>query len=160
MYGLLDGLAQQFQFSYEVIQLHTTDLTQEETLLQFPYPANCLNWVLGHVVATRGRTVQLMGGEHIWSKEQAKLYTIGSAPITAENAHTALRLEQMLADFAIAHERTLAILPTLTETDFAKPVGQQNLFYWLNRLAFHEAYHAGQFEYLRKLTGKPDVGFI
>ena len=76
-----DALKMLFGINYDVLKKNLEGVTHDESLLQPPGGANCLNWVLGHVVATRDVALELLHQQPIWSKEDAALYRRGSAPI-------------------------------------------------------------------------------
>ncbi|MCU0510974.1 MAG: DinB family protein [Anaerolineae bacterium] len=160
MYQPVDIIIQQFLFTYDVLKAQTADLSHADSLRQLPFRGNCLNWILGHLIVSRGRLLLMLGEPPLWSKEEAAPYGRGSAPITAENADQACSLEKLRADLDASQVRVLAALQKINPADLEKPVGDQTLFYWLSRLAFHEAYHAGQTEQLRQLAGKDDAVFI
>jgi hypothetical protein len=134
-----------------LIEKLTAGLTHTESVLQLPFPANCLNWILGHVLSRRNTALQLLAAGSLWDEEILSLYRSGSAPITAgENAR---RFEDLLGDLQESQRRitealdrsTPEVLETRKETDRgAKPVWQH-----LEGLHWHETYHVGQLEVLR-----------
>lgn len=150
-----DLLTDLFQINYRVIQRQTEGLTHDDSLLQLPFRGNCLNWVLGHIVATRNQMFALLDEAPIWSEAEATGYKTGSQPITSgEQAHP---LEKILADFDLSQGRLIVALKRTSsqELDAIKgesPVGKQ-----LASLHFHEAYHVGQTEILRQLAGTEDA---
>jgi len=42
-----------FVETYALLKRHTAGLTHADSLRQLPFKANCVNWVAGHIVATR-----------------------------------------------------------------------------------------------------------
>lgn len=46
-------LAQAYARNTAIIKMQIEGLTHEESLLQPPFRANCLNWVLGHINVSR-----------------------------------------------------------------------------------------------------------
>ena len=48
-----------------LIERHVEGLSHEESVLQPPFPANCLNWVLGHIISRRNSALELLGVESI-----------------------------------------------------------------------------------------------
>ncbi len=80
-----EPLVSQLGHTHQVLKDNAADLTQEESLVQ-PQPAgNCLNWVVGHVIATRNEILQLVGKPPIWSKEEAARYGRNASRITGED---------------------------------------------------------------------------
>jgi len=150
-----DLIARYFKINYSVLHMQIEGLNHEDSLLQPPFRANNLNWVLGHIIAGRSRALALLGAEPVWSKEQSAPYAQESEPITAEQA---LPLEQLVADLDISQERLAEALALVTPEDLNhKKEGQDRS--QGERLAFiywHEGYHTGQTELLRQLTGVDD----
>lgn len=147
-----------FAQNVSVIHMQTSGLTQEDSLLQLPFRGNCLNWVLGHVLATRYKFMTALGIDPVWTDAQRAVYDTGSEPITAENCDSAFQLEALLADLDESQARLEVFLRGKTLEDMNAPSPRPNMS-WGQRLAFlawHEAYHAGQTEYLRQLAGKND----
>ena len=54
-------LAKMYDFSYAAINRNLLDLSNDDTLVLPEGGGNCLNWVLGHVVASRMGTLMLAG---------------------------------------------------------------------------------------------------
>jgi len=76
MHALL--LAQQFELNHHVAHANLAGITHEESLVH-PSPAgNCLNWVFGHVVATRNTIMDTLGEPRIWKADAASDGTRGS----------------------------------------------------------------------------------
>ena len=142
--------------NYSVIQQQVDGLTHEDSLLQIPTGGNCLNWIVGHIVSARCPVMSGLGIEPIWTDEQRAMYRGGSAPITAENADTAYRLEAMLGDLARSQEAIVACLREKTLAEMSVPSFQpdRTLGESVNYFGWHEGFHAGQLEYLRNLAGK------
>jgi len=120
-------------------------------VLQLPFPTNCLNWILGHIVARRNTALELVGAQSIWGEEILSRYRSGSEPI--RDAKTARRLEDLTEDLAESQRRIAealdgvleAVLERNAETDRGvKPVWQH-----LQGLHWHETFHIGQLEVLK-----------
>jgi hypothetical protein len=149
-------LGEMFGLNVNVITLQTKELTHADSLLQLPFRGNCLNWVLGHIVANRNRVLELLDHEPIWSSQEIALYARESMAITPKNQERALPLERLLDDVARAQE---AIADALTDSGpkhlstekDGRTIGDRVFF-----LYFHETYHVGQTELLRQLAGKDD----
>jgi uncharacterized damage-inducible protein DinB len=152
-----EALAKLYSYNHFVVNKNTEGVSQEESLHQ-PRPAgNCLNWVVGHLVAHRNIILGLVGEPPVWNEEEAAPYARGSAPLAdPARAHP---LPQLLADFNHSQERLLKRLGQMSESDLAAPVGEKaeadkTLGSQLAFFQFHEAYHAGQLGILRRLAGK------
>jgi len=147
-------IANYFNLNHRVIHLQIAGLTHADSLLQPPFRANCLNWVLGHILAARNNALLLLGEEPVWSDQDAAPYTTDSDPITGDGAGH--RLEKIVADLDRSQERLEAALVRVSAAELAKVEGEHSLGERLSGLYWHEAYHTGQTELLRQLAGKDD----
>ena len=60
----------QLQAVNSVLRVNLDGITHEESLHQ-PSPAgNCLNWILGHLVASYDNLLKVLGGEAVLTAEQ------------------------------------------------------------------------------------------
>ena len=152
-------LIKAFDRNMRIIQMQTNGLSQADSLLQMPFRANCLNWVVGHLLANRDAILKSLGEEPLLNDEEINIYNRESEPIIAEGAGVIL-LERMLQLLSHGQERITIGLANLDIDDYSKDVqvgDQKNtlgerLFF----LYFHETYHIGQTEFLRQLAGKDD----
>ena len=149
--GFLYGINQ------AALRRNTEGLTHEESVRP-PEPAgNCLNWVLGHIVATRHAALRMLQLEGPWPPDTVDLYKRGSAPLT--DAALALRWERLLEDFDHTQALLQDGLDRATDAALAapggrSPVGELDVGRYLAFLQFHEAYHIGQIGVLRRLAGR------
>lgn len=138
--------------TYAVIKDRTAGLAHGDSLIQPPAGGNCLNWIAGHLMASRGNLLALLGAPTIWSRADAERYLPGSPPILD---HTGARpFERIMADFDRSQEALLAALGALSPAAINRAAGDATLGGELLRYGLHEAYHAGQIELLRSLAGK------
>lgn len=145
-------LARLFALNHHALHRNLEGVTDEEALHQ-PVSGNCLNWVVGHIVASRNGVLKVLGAEPHWPAEQADRYARGSAPVTGPGG--AASFQRIVRAFDESQERIAARLSEVTEADLAKPHAQdQSVGEWLSFLHFHEAYHIGQTGLLRRLAGK------
>jgi len=145
-------LSRMYGINHQALHVNVKGVTNEEAWIQ-PRPyGNCMNWVVGHIVASRNGILAALGEEPIWPKEEAKTYARHSAPITASGEGKPLDL--MLGDFDRAQAQINAALARATDADLAKPFGDgDTVGGWLHFLQFHEAYHIGQVALLRRIVG-------
>ena len=61
-----DSIIFQLQRSNGVIHMQLKGLSHEDTLLQLPFRGNCMNWVVGHIVAYRHVIMRLAKAETPW----------------------------------------------------------------------------------------------
>ncbi|MEZ4729666.1 MAG: DUF664 domain-containing protein [Caldilineaceae bacterium] len=150
-------LIQTLQRHLYVIRRQTEGLTHEQSLLQPPFRGNCLNWVLGHMLESRNEMLQQLGQPLILPEPEAALYRRESAPITETSP--AVPLAELLAGFVESQVRIEQGLATTPEANLAAIVNEERqttVRANISFIAWHEAYHLGQLEYLRQLTGVND----
>jgi hypothetical protein len=140
--------------------MQTKDMTQAESLIQLPFRANCMNWIVGHVVTNRNTLMSLLGEAPALEASLAERYTRDSQPIGAEDVGV-LPLETLVGALESSQERLAAALgglgPEDMEREVVGPGGRQTrlgsaLFFFY----FHDTYHVGQTEILRQASGKDD----
>jgi uncharacterized damage-inducible protein DinB len=154
-----EHLANAFDLNLNIIRMQTKGLTHEDSLLQPPFRGNCLNWVLGHIVANRNLILQALDEEPILTETEASRYEGGSEPVSGKEEGI-LSLVMLLAALERAQEGIVAGLKRVTPDtlnaelkigDRSMTLGQH-----LFGLYFHETYHTGQTELLRQLAGTDD----
>lgn len=137
-----------FKFNQRVAHMNADDLTQAESLAVPAGGANCLNWVVGHIVASRDDIFEALGMPRLVSEEFYKLYERGSGNITPENAVDIKELLRMLDE---SQQPLVDKLSAEDQSANALDFGS------ITFLAFHEAYHIGQTGVLRRAAGKEGV---
>ena len=154
-----DTLIRSYAVNRQVIKLQTDGLSNKDSLLQPPFRGNCLNWVLGHMIAGRNTALDLLGQHPVWDNAQRSRYESGSDPIL--NDAGALPLDQLLVDLEGTQARLEAALGSVSPEGLGalivfrgreQPLGQA-----LAGLHWHETYHLGQLELLRQLAGTNDA---
>lgn len=137
-----------FGANFHVIQVNTNGISQAESMIQ-PQPAgNCINWVLGHIVANRNSILRLVGQPPIWNEDDAAPYARGSNPMS--DPAKAQPVSKILDDLARSQETLVGALSGMDEDAMRKDeLGEK-----LTWLSFHETYHAGQIGLLRRIAGK------
>ena len=150
----------QLRLCHGLVKRNVGEVTHEESLRQ-PEPAgNCLNWVLGHLVATRSAFLRGLGGEPVWTKHECQPYDRHAPPL--RDAGAARPLEEIWKAYDLTQERLLAAVAGLTPERLAAPVPPElrggpaaTVAELLAFLGVHDAYHTGQTGVLRRLAGKP-----
>jgi hypothetical protein len=140
-----------FGLNYEVLKKNLEGITHDDILIQ-PQGGNCLNWVIGHIVATRDGALQLLKKDPIWSQEEAEIYRRGSAPI--RDSSRALSLRKLVSDLDRSQDRLIAGLTEASGAELSAAAGEQTVGETLFVLQMHEAYHAGQTGLLRRIAGR------
>lgn len=152
-------LAEFFSRNLITIQAQTKGLVHEQSLLQAPFRANCLNWVLGHILSSRDNALSALGAERVLTSEQAARYGYGSNPICGPEEGI-LRMERILELLQLSQERLNAALQTVSAATleeerimgpFHVPCGEL-----IVQLFAHDSYHTGQTDILRQLAGTND----
>jgi hypothetical protein len=142
-----------FEINREALGLNVAGITDEEALVQPRPDANCINWIVGHIVSSRSGILKLLGEEQVWPPEMTERYKRGSAPVRGSAEGKPLSV--LLSDLDRSQERILRGIAALDESRWEEP---QPTFGTLRRalffLQFHEAYHVGQTGVLRRLIGK------
>jgi uncharacterized damage-inducible protein DinB len=142
-----------YGISHQALHVNIAGVTDDEAIHQPEPGGNCLNWTVGHIVASRNGVFHALGRELHWTPEEASRYKRGSAPITRSGEGKPLA--KLVQDLDRSQEKIQAALDSVTEADLAKPHdAKQTVGDWITFLHFHEAYHVGQTGLLRRLVGK------
>jgi uncharacterized damage-inducible protein DinB len=144
-----------FEIHQWIFAKHVEGVTHEESCRTPPGGGNSLNWVLGHIVASRNDILKLLGEPPCWSEDEAAPYLRGSAGMSDPAA------ARPLPEIADALERSHAAihskLEKMSADDLAKPTAKGTVGADLAFFQFHESYHAGQIGLLRRSLGKEGV---
>ncbi len=149
-----ERLAEYYGIIDRVIKRQLDGVTHQESLKQPPFRGNCMNWVLGHIVFSRGSVLKLLGEDLPWSENEAARYIRESEPITVEE--NALPLELLLSYLDQSQARILAGLQRVSAERMEAVADNQTVGGRMTFLQWHETYHLGQLEPLRQLAGKND----
>lgn len=149
-----------FRRNQRLIHAQAEGLSHQESLTQTEYNVNCFNWVLGHIVSSRGDILELLGQGRVMSAEQAKRYLRETVPIT-EDGPGVLAFDELLTLLDATGDALETALTTADDDFMAEelPVegdrtasrAAQVMFGY-----FHDTYHTGQTDLLRQLSGRSD----
>ncbi|MBN2147807.1 MAG: DinB family protein [Anaerolineales bacterium] len=155
------SLAFAFGRNVGIIKDQVAGLSQADSLIQLPFRANCLNWVVGHIITNRLAIFKVLGVEDIpFDAASLGHYEYDSRPITGEEEGV-LPLEQLIAML----EQTQTILTERLGAISAQELERPLVFFgerempvaeWVFFFYFHDCYHTGQTEILRQAAGKND----
>lgn len=129
-------------------------ISHDESLLQPHFEANCINWIVGHIIRGRSTALHLLTAEPVFNDALIERFKTGSLPVSGPD--DAIPFEELVDKLNLSQERITAALANISpealaaekETDRGvKPVGEH-----LAGLAWHETYHTGQLEPLRSLA--------
>ncbi len=144
-------IVQSYAANTWLIGLLTEGLSHGESLLQPPFPTNCDNWILGHVLVSRNESLQLCGGD-MWDDELIERYKSESKPIREGDEHIR-HLDELLKDIEISQDLLANRLNATSENELNLIVetfrGEKPLWQHIHSLHWHETYHLGQLELLR-----------
>ena len=147
----------QLYLSKALVQQQLDGLSDEDLLRQPDSRGNCANWILGHIINSRNICLQYMQDDAIWDEATQQLYQGGSAPITGNDSPHLSRAELMHA-YIQSDETLVSHIERLTDEALDGLVDDEaTLADKISFVTWHEAYHTGQFEYLRQLTGVDDA---
>ncbi|MDN3692693.1 hypothetical protein QWZ06_10585 [Chryseobacterium tructae] len=136
----------QINITYKVILINTEGITHEESMIFPNGEANCMNWVLGHLIYIRNGLLNILGEESIWDGETFSGYNRGA--IALERKDEFINFEELKSYLKQSQEKLEGKLIGLEHF----PVEQISD---IATLCFHENYHSGQLGYIRRLLGKP-----
>lgn len=152
----VDALIATYRRLNGIMQSQTSDITHEESLLQPPFRANCMNWVIGHMLQSRDTMLSVLHAETQLTADEAALYRRDSEPIT--DGSKALPLERLLALYYRSTEHLITLLTDASPEMLLSwhEATRSTILERLQSLVWHETYHIGQLEPLRQLAGKND----
>lgn len=154
-------LANAFGRNVDIVKRQTDGLSHADSLIQLPFRANCMNWVVGHLITNRLSVFKLLGVQDIpFDVSSLERYKRESEPIHADSEGV-LPLEQLIATL----EQSQGLLANRLNAISAEELSQPLAFFgnrsmpvaeWLFFFYFHDCYHTGQTEILRQAAGKDD----
>lgn len=137
-----------------IVRNRTQGLTQEDSMRQLPFPGNCMNWNLGHLLVYRMQILGVIDGSTQADPAEFAIYGAGSPPLTDETH--AIPLPVLLGRLDDASARIVAGLEGMPESRLDEIYDAERGITVDDRLAFylifHESYHAGQLEILQELA--------
>ena len=159
---LIQTLTIQYGYTGFVFAGNLKGLSEEDGLIQPPTGGNCLNWVAGHIVDSRGATLELLGQERPFPADKYARYGRGTDAVTVSKG--TVPLGEMLADFAATGDGLKAGLAGLTSERLAEKAPfspgnneKETVGSLMVGLAFHESYHCGQLGVLRRMAGAEGI---
>ena len=154
----VEGFRHLARLTDQVLRMNLEGVNQDESLVQ-PQPAgNCLNWVVGHLVAVYNNALPLLGQESVEDPAVLRRYDRGSAPL-ADPAE-AMELSELMSLWERITPRVDAGLAALTAEAMAQPAPfspgddpDETVGSLVATVLFHQAYHIGQTGVLRRIAG-------
>lgn len=156
----IQNLTEAYGRNLEIVKLQAEGLTQQDSLIQLPFRANCFNWVVGHILANRCNILGLLGAEDLRPEVNLDHYERESDPIQAAGEGV-LVLSELITHLETAQRRLAEALAEETEESLQRIAPYRDrperpVAFWLFFLYFHDSYHVGQTEILRQATGVND----
>jgi hypothetical protein len=134
-----------------LIGVLTESLSHDESLLQPPFPTNCVNWILGHILVSRNETIQLCDGQ-MWDARLIDRYKSDSKPVQ-DGDDDIDHMENLLNDLETSQEIISKLLADIDGEELNQVVkttrGEKPRWQHIRGLHWHETYHMGQLELLR-----------
>ncbi len=151
-----EEIVNDFERNRRLIHMQADGLTHDQSLLQPPFRANCLNWVVGHIVVHRDKVLSALGMEPVLDPISTARYDNESDPVTGHEAGV-LHFTDLLERLDETQRRLAETIPS-ADLSGPVPVGDRPTTVWkrIHFLYFHDTYHTGQTELLRQLAGTDD----
>ncbi|MEO1286673.1 MAG: DinB family protein [Chloroflexota bacterium] len=147
-----------------IIDMQLKDISHEDSMINPPFRANRLNWVVGHLAEHRDWMLRAVDETTLMPANQVELYRRGSAEMQADDEVVAL---ETLVDYLARSKQCLLDRLGTASSDFLAEIPQTGILMEshkdktrlerLQGLLWHETYHVGQLEFLRQLAGKNDA---
>jgi len=131
--------------NYKVISMNIEGITNEEAMIFPNGEANCLNWVLGHLIYIRNPLLNILGEEQVWDSEKFSCYNRGEIPL--ERKDEFISFDELKSYLKQSQDRLESKLNTMESFN---PEQIKDI----STLCFHEIYHSGQLGYIRRVLGK------
>lgn len=138
----------QFEANFGLILKNLEGISTEEALIFPQNEANCVNWILGHLICSRNLILNALGEKSVWDNE--RFYCYGRYV-------NALAVQQEFINFELLKQyfgQTQLVLSNgldNLQTDAIEVVKK------ISFLSLHESYHCGQLGYARRLLCKEGV---
>ena len=149
-------LAIHFGRSAKLLLTNLEGITHQQSLWR-PSNANSINWLVGHIVASRSGFTHAIGFTPVWDEATRSRYGFGSAPID-HDGDGVFPLERLIADFTNAQNILDAGVRAQTFEMLSGPSPSprfQTRAEYLLYKQFHETHHIGQVLALREQLGLP-----
>lgn len=131
--------------NYKVISMNIEGISNEEAMVFPNGEANCMNWILGHLIYIRNAFLNVLGEESVWDNEKYSCYNRGETPLNRKDEF--ISFEELKSYLKETQNKLELNLNNLESID---PV----IINDVSGLSLHEIYHSGQFGYLRRILGK------
>lgn len=142
------------EFVDRAIKMRIEGLTHADSMKQLPFPANCMNWNIGHIMVYREQYLGAIDGVSAADPAEFALYGAGSEPLT--DSAKAMPLNSLIERLDASSNRLKVAFQSLPLEKLTEPyeshAGQTVDDYLHFYVVVHEALHLGQLEILRELA--------
>jgi uncharacterized damage-inducible protein DinB len=149
--NLITSYARNIMFTKQM----TEGFTHADSLVQPPAPGNCINWVIGHIVAYRNRILTILGEPTVLNEQTASRYVRDSKPVLSDEPGIG-KFEDLIQALEVSQAHLATGMRKLTPEQAAIGLtfGQFTMSKaeWMLFLLRHEAYHTGQLELLQEVV--------
>jgi hypothetical protein len=146
-----DGLLNTYDSNTWLLNRLVVDVSHAESLQSPHAKINCMNWIVGHILAGRHEALELLGSPSFWVEEQLSLYRSGSASLTDQQS--ALAFDVLVDELQGSQALIAAALEAIPEDQLQVVVetrrGEKPIWKHVDGLAWHETFHVGQVDILR-----------
>jgi len=141
----IEIIKRQTSATYRIVSLNTEGITDGESMIFPNGDANCMNWILGHLIYIRNAFLSILGEEAVWDGEKFSCYNRGENPLERQSEF--ITFEELKSYFQESQNRLENALTTIEHFN-------PDTINDIATLSLHEIYHGGQFGYLRRILGK------
>ncbi len=142
------------EFVDRAIKMQIEGLTHADSMKQLPFPANCMNWNIGHIMVYREQYLGVIDGVSSADSAEFAIYGGGSEPLTDDA--NAMQLDTLIERLDVVSERLRAAFQSLPPEKLNEPheshAGHTLDDYLHFYVVVHEALHLGQLEILREFA--------
>jgi len=143
------------EFADRFIKTKTEGLTHADSMKQPPFPTNCMNWNVGHLMVFREQYLGALDGMSMPNSAEYAIYGAGSEPLTESDK--AIPLDILLERLDATSERLREAFQSMPLEKLNEPYewwgARQRLDDYLHfYVVVHEALHLGELVILRELA--------
>jgi len=148
----LDHLHHQFHLTSKALEYNLEGISNEEALEQPDIGGNCINWLVGHIIASRDTYYMQIGRDALMPESKRERYDRGSQPVSAGG--DIYQLSDLFQYFEQSNKTFRDLFDSINEQRIILSSDQVKE---LAGILFHEAYHVGQVAIVRRALGKEGV---
>jgi len=101
-----------------IVKGKTEGLTHADSMKQLPFPANCMNWNIGHILVYRMQYLGVIDGSSEPNPDEFAIYGAGSDPLT--DSDRAIPLDTLIERLEGASQMVIEALEKMPSEKFAE----------------------------------------